>query len=103
MPALLDAGDADLWRDDQSMVTYVSELMRRLPEPAPGLGSFYDNVMVMADGQQALLPGPAPILAAAAPGGGGGGGKLRGAKKQPGIGKSARSSSTSKLRTMLSG
>ena len=36
VPELLDASDADLWKDDQSMVTYLCELMRRLPEVGAG-------------------------------------------------------------------
>ncbi|KAJ8600176.1 hypothetical protein CTAYLR_001947 [Chrysophaeum taylorii] len=34
VPELLDANDEDLWKDEQAMVTYLSELMKRLPEHA---------------------------------------------------------------------
>ena len=32
VPELLDGTDADLWKDEQSMVTYLCEMMKRLPE-----------------------------------------------------------------------
>lgn len=38
MPELLDAEDPDLWKDDQSMVTYLSEMMKRCPEEVKDLG-----------------------------------------------------------------
>lgn len=34
VPVLLDGDDHDCWRDEQSMVTYLSEMMKRLPEKA---------------------------------------------------------------------
>ncbi|KAH8076264.1 hypothetical protein JL721_257 [Aureococcus anophagefferens] len=32
VPVLLDGDDADLWKEEQGMVTYLAELMKRLPE-----------------------------------------------------------------------
>ncbi|KAJ8601276.1 hypothetical protein CTAYLR_007746 [Chrysophaeum taylorii] len=37
VPELLDGDDEDCWKDEQSMVTYLSEMMKRLPEHAEDL------------------------------------------------------------------
>ncbi|KAJ1453553.1 calponin homology domain-containing protein [Pelagophyceae sp. CCMP2097] len=33
VPELLDEDDDELWKDEQAMVTYLGEMMKRLPEP----------------------------------------------------------------------
>lgn len=37
VPELLDGEDEDCWKDEQAMVTYLSEMMKRLPERAEDL------------------------------------------------------------------
>lgn len=47
VPELLDGDDEDCWKDEQAMVTYLSEMMKRLPEKAedlsPGVIKYVDD------------------------------------------------------------
>mmetsp|Transcript_20983 Transcript_20983/g.67589 ORF Transcript_20983/g.67589 Transcript_20983/m.67589 type:complete len:523 (-) Transcript_20983:970-2538(-) len=53
VPKLLDGDDAECWRDDQSMVTYLSELMKRLPESAKDMAGA--ALKYVDDHQKAML------------------------------------------------
>ncbi|KAH8067477.1 hypothetical protein JL721_7591 [Aureococcus anophagefferens] len=61
VPELLDGDDAECWKEDQAMVTYLSEMMKRLPEKVADA-----TAATLAELASASAPAPADACDACA-------------------------------------